>query len=114
MTPEEKQLLNEVARKLDAFFDIYYRTNFIDKVIHSIPVYFRQGVYFDNQSISTGKNGGTKFGVSATEKLSFYGATPIVRQNAISAPSGGATVDTESRTAITTIINTIHNLGLTA
>lgn len=57
---------------------------------------------------------GTKIGTAATQKLGFFGATPVVRQNSIAAPSGGTTVDSQARTAIASIIAEIKSLGLTA
>ena len=66
----------------------------------------------DGRNIQLGRGTGTKIGTAADQKLAFYGATPIVRQGAISAPSGGATVDAQSRTAITSIINALRNVGL--
>jgi hypothetical protein len=49
--------------------------------------------------------------------LSFYSATPVVQAAAITAPSGGAIIDAEARTAIASILNVIKasgGVGLTA
>lgn len=112
MTPEERTLLYTVADKLDKFLDIYYRTNFIDKVVYQKPVYFKDKIYYDNAIISTGSNTGTRFGNSATEKVGFYGVTPVVQAGAISAPSGGTTIDSQARTAISSVITALHNIGI--
>lgn len=48
----------------------------------------------------------------AGEKLGVGGATPAARQSAITAPTGGATVDAEARTAINTIITVLETFGL--
>lgn len=115
MTPEEKQLLIETSTILKQFLDIYYRTNLIDKVFFDNPIYIRNGLYFkDGTILSTGSTTGLKIGNSSTEKIGFYGATPIVRQGSIAAPSGGATQDTQARTAINSLITVLQNLGLTA
>jgi hypothetical protein len=66
----------------------------------------------DGRNVQLGKTTGTKIGTAADQKLAFYGATPIIRQGGISTPSGGATVDAASRTAITLVINALRNVGL--
>lgn len=62
---------------------------------------------------------GTRIGTAATQKIGFYGATPVVRQTANTAPSGGGSsdsdaVDVTARTAIGQIRTILNNLGLTA
>lgn len=95
MTPEEKQLLQDTIQKLDAFLDVYHRSHFIDKDVFSNKVYFRNDVYLP-------------------AKIAFFaGGTPVAQQAAITAPSGGATVDSQARTAISTIITRLQTLGLT-
>lgn len=61
--------------------------------------------------ISTTGDRGSRIGTSSLEKLGFYGASPVVRQPSITSPSGGGTVDSESRTAIGSIITTLRTLG---
>jgi hypothetical protein len=107
MTPEEKKLLIEVNEKLENFLNVYYRTNFVDKMIMSKPLNFIDGV-----KILFGRTTGTKIGSTALEKLSVWGATPIVQPGAISDPSGGATVDSQSRTAISSILTALRNVGI--
>lgn len=46
--------------------------------------------------------------------LGFFNATPVAKQAFIADPSGGATVDTEARTAITAVITALENYGLLA
>lgn len=68
----------------------------------------------DGRSIQVGKTTGTRIGTESAQKLAFFGVAPVVQQSAISAPSAGATIDSQARTAIGLIITTLHNLGLTA
>jgi hypothetical protein len=96
MTPEERKLLNDLNAKLTPFLDVYYRTHFIDKDVFQNPVYMNGG-------FNTGK--GTKTG--------FNGVVAIGQQAVITGPSGGATVDSQSRTAINSIISLLHNFGFT-
>jgi hypothetical protein len=115
MTPEQEKLLYDTTRKLDQFLDVFSRFHFIDKDVFQNPVYFNGKVYFkDGTVLSTGSSSGMKFGNATTEKLAFYGVTPVDQPNAITAPSGGATVDSQARTAISTIISRFQELGLTA
>jgi hypothetical protein len=52
---------------------------------------------------------------SGNVTLSFYRlATPVVQAAAVTPPSGGAVVDSESRTAIDALITALTNLGLLA
>ena len=39
---------------------------------------------------------------------------PIARQNSISHPAGGTTIDAQARTAINSILNVLDAFGLTA
>lgn len=115
MTPEEKLQLERLEQKLDTFLDLYYRTNMLDKTVYPNKVYFNGGIFFkDGTVISSGGTLGMKIGSATTEKIGFLGAVPISRQSAISAPSGGATVDSQSRTAINSIITTLQNYGFIA
>lgn len=70
--------------------------------------------FFDGRNIQVGLTNGTKIATDASQKLGFYGVTPVVQQSAITAPSGGATQDAEARTAINSILTALQNLGLTA
>lgn len=56
--------------------------------------------------------------VATKDMLGFFGSPEIVQPAAIAAPSGGATIDTQARTAIQAIINFLSEaaggIGLTA
>ncbi len=45
-------------------------------------------------------------------KLGFFGTTPVVKQAAITNPTGGVVIDSESRTAITAINALLRSYGL--
>lgn len=95
MTPDELQKFNELVKKVDDFIDIYSRSHFIDKDVFNNKVYFRNDVYLPS-------------------KTAFFGSnTPASKQAAITTPSGGATVDSQARSAISSIITTLQSLGLT-
>ena len=128
MKPEEKKLLTDVARdlklvsnKLDTFLDIYYRTNFPDKIVFEKDVEINSNFTFassitllDSQNIVTGTSVGTKIGTTSSQKIGFFGATPVAQQSSIANPSGGVTVDAEARTAIVSILGVLDALGFTA
>ena len=119
MTPEELQLLQNTANKLNAFLDVYYRTHFIDQDVFANPVFFQQAVSFKqginlkDTTLQLGSTTGTKIGVTG-DKIGFLGATPIVRAGAITSPTGGATIDSQARTAIDSIRVVLTNFGLTS
>ena len=69
--------------------------------------------FLDGRNIQAGRSVGTKIGTAADQKIGFFGKTPIVQQSAITAPSGGGSVDSQSRTAIGLIITALQNFGLT-
>lgn len=102
MTPDELKLLQDTAReldrfikKMDQFLDLYRRMIFIDKQLFMNKTYFKGDVYLP-------------------AKIAFFGGgTPKSQQAAITPPSGGATVDSQARTAIADIITKLQTLGLT-
>jgi len=65
-------------------------------------------------SIITDTTTGLKIGSAAAQKVAFHNATPVVQAAHIADPSGGATVDSQSRAAINAILVVLENKGLTA
>jgi len=57
---------------------------------------------------------GTKIGTEASQKLGFFGATPSAQQAAVADAAGGATVDSEARTALNALLARLRTLGLIA
>lgn len=53
-------------------------------------------------------------GNSVGYRLGFYGATPVARPAAVADAAGGATVDSEARAAINTLLAAVRSLGLIA
>lgn len=68
----------------------------------------------DGRNIQTGLTTGTKIGTAATQKLGFFGVTPVDQPATVSDPSGGLTDDAQARAAINSIIDRLQELGLIA
>lgn len=68
----------------------------------------------DGRNIQLARGTGTKIGTATDQKLAFYGETPVVQAASISNPSGGSTQDSESRTAIISILTALRNIGIIA
>lgn len=114
MTPEEKKQFTDLKEAFDKLNDLFFRTHFIDRDIFVNPMYLNGKILLkDGNSISTGATIGATIGLTG-EKIGFLGHAPVAQQGAVTTPSGGATVDAESRTAIGQIKTALQNLGLTA
>jgi len=68
----------------------------------------------DGNSLEFGTTTGTQLGTTSSQKLSFWGATPVDRPTFIADPAGGGTVDAEARTAIAAILDLLIEVGLMA
>lgn len=65
-------------------------------------------------NIATDTSTGTKIATATNQKLGFYNTTPVVQPSAVSDASGGATVDSEARTALNTLLSRLRDLGIIA
>lgn len=68
----------------------------------------------DAKNVILNATTGTKIGTATTQKLGFWNTAPVVQPVHIADPSGGATQDAESRTAIAAINAMLAATGLTA
>lgn len=67
---------------------------------------------FNGRNIQVGKGTGTKIGTETTQKIGLYGKTPVVQGGAIADPAGGSTIDAQARTAISSILTVLRNIGI--
>ena len=105
MSPEIQEL-RERIQKLEG---IIYALAFSDRYVFARDIEMQDG-----RKIQVATGYGSSFGTGVTQKLSVYGVTPVIQATAISAPTGGATIDAESRTAINSIRTALINFGITA
>ena len=78
----------------------------VDKTIFERPIQI-----LDGKNIQVGRTNGTSIGTATDQKVGFYGKT-TTQYPAIGTPSGGSTVDSQSRTAIASIITALHDAGI--
>jgi hypothetical protein len=71
-------------------------------------------VFLDDCNMKFLGTNGIIFGTQPTEKMGFWGATPVVRQSHIANPTGGGTTDAEARTAINSILSALETIGFLA
>lgn len=63
------------------------------------------------KELSDGNPDGTRLGQSATDKVSFFGATTVVQQSAITSNAGTASTVANQ---VNSILTALRNLGLVA
>lgn len=103
MNEDQKKIIEQMIK--EALSEFVASNNFI----------FKKNIQIlDTRNIQVGRTTGTQIGTESTQKLAVFGATPIVQAGAISAPSGGATIDSQARTAIASLITALKNFGITA
>lgn len=104
----EEQIRKIIKEELDNFVK--------DRESHEVLFSDRLAVQkniqiLDARNIQAGRTIGTKIGTADDQKIGFYGVEPVIQQNTISNPSGGAVVDSQSRTAINLIIDRLQAMG---
>ncbi len=102
MTPEEATQLKQRVQVLE---------NLLANLMFNGEYKFLRNVNFGpNAKLSL--TGDLSLGVSSS-KVGFYGASPVARQAAVTSPSGGATVDSQARTAIDALRSRLTTIGIT-
>lgn len=107
-----EQRIAQLEREIAELKAEYYRDNFSLLQTFRKEVNFLNTVSIKDTTLALGSTTGTKIGATG-DKVGFLGATPIVRQGAITNPSGGATVDTQARSAISAILSVLQSFGFT-
>ena len=76
---------------------------------------FRRNLEIENgNNIEVGRRDGTKIGTDTDQKIGFYDVTPVDQPAKVDDPTGGATVDSPARVAISAVILRLEELGLLA
>lgn len=78
-----------------------------DKFVFQLPIQI-----IDGKNIQTGKSVGTMIGTESTQKIGFFGETPVAQQFVADAATGGTTVDAEARYLVNYIRSNLISLGL--
>jgi len=110
MTTQDKKEITNLIR--DVIREELFDMNKLDRFA------FQKNLHIlDKYNILTGKKNGCQIATETTQKIGFYGTTPVVQASAITDPSGEGAAndrDTEARAACSSIITALHNLGLIA
>lgn len=70
------------------------RVEELERIIHDLVLsdryMFQKNLqYMDGRNIQLGIGTGTKIGTAGTQKMGFYGATPIIRPTGVAVSAGG-------------------------
>ena len=76
--------------------------------------FFAGDIDIESGNIITDTTTGMKIGTSTTQKIGLWNVTPVVQPAHVADPSGGATVDTECRAAVVSILAQFATIGLHA
>ena len=78
-----------------------------DKFVFQLPIQI-----IDGKNIQTGKSVGTQIATESTQKIGFYGVSPVAQQFVPAAATGGSTADAEARYLLNYIRSNMISLGL--
>lgn len=121
-----EERVQQLERQVQDLQFLLFKVIKSDKYYFDRKLYLTQGMSFsgdfaleDGTNITTGTTNGSKIGGSASAKVSVYNATPLARQAAINAPSGGGTsstdaIDISARARINDIRTALTNFGITS
>lgn len=101
----------QLERELAHLKELYFKDNFTNEQTFRKKIIITEGLSLKDTTMETGQTG-LIIGES-TERVAFFGVTPIPRQGAISSPTGGTTIDSEARSAIDSIRNVLTLFGFT-
>lgn len=74
---------------------------------------FQKGIQiFDARNIQVGQTTGTKIGTSITQKIGFFGKTPVVPPSVGAVGGGAAASDNTARAGVDAIRSALITLGL--
>lgn len=65
----------------------------------------------DGRNIQLGKTTGTMIGTETTQKVGFFGTTPVAQQTLTDVAGGGGDSDGTARTKINAIIDVLQTFG---
>jgi hypothetical protein len=104
----EEQIRKIIKEELESFV----KSRESHEVLFSDRIVMQKNLQFLNsRNIQAGRTVGTKIGTADDQKIGFYGVEPVIQQDTISNPSGGATIDSQARTAINLLIDRLQAMG---
>lgn len=102
MTPEQKEEVRRIIRE-----------EFRELLASDRYIFHKTIQILDGRNIIVGTGNGTKIATESTQKLGFWGVTPIVQPTLPSVlGTGGGDVDGIGRTAINSIRTLLINAGI--
>ena len=104
MTPEELKQFKALEKRIIDLEYKFNKDNFIGEKIFDKKITFLSDVDMKGVRVLNGRTLGTYLG--------FYGVDPVVQQDAITAPSGGETTDSQARAAISSVLTVLRDYGL--